>query len=208
MLVGLVLSALAFSPSGMLPAAQQRSASLQQRRSIMAEKNPAAKGFGKVPAAQKPQPKKPKSAASVQRDQAATDFDNLRASGAPEYMILVRTVAEGEEPSKWYPVGGMAIPRSSSEDQALSIAIFENEDALLKGAFRSYPFLKDSTDRFVYGFRLKEFTDDPIKVASKELVEAASNPIAQWYALTQHGRRHASCLCPPRSCVRLCPSCT
>ena len=43
-----------------------------------------------------------------------------------------------------YPVGGIAVPRSSSLDQALSLAIMQNEDDLLKGAYRTYPFLKKS----------------------------------------------------------------
>jgi hypothetical protein len=140
----------------------------------------AAKGFGK--AAPPPPPSKKKSEGAVKRDKAASDFDNLKKSGAPEYMVLIRTVDSAGEPSKWYPVGGMAIPRSSSIDQALSLAIFENEDDLLKGAFRSYPFLKKSTDKFEYGYRIKEFEDDPIKVASKEKADDASNPLTQWCA--------------------------
>ena len=55
--------------------------------------------------------------------------------------------------SDWNPVGGIAVPRSSSEDVALSMAIFQNEDDLLKGAFRSYPFLKKSEEKFEYGYR-------------------------------------------------------
>merc|ERR1712070_707804 len=114
-----------------------------------------------------------KSAGAVKRDKAAQAFDQLKANGAPEYMVLVRTVDSAGEPSKWYPVGGIAVPRSSSEDQALSLAIFNNEDDLLKGAFRSYPFLKKSTDKFEYGYRIKEFADDPVKIATKESSEAA-----------------------------------
>jgi hypothetical protein len=93
------------------------------------------------------------SAGAVQRDKAASDLEKLTASGAPEYMVLIREVPEGQEPSKWYPVGGLAVPRSSSIDVALSIAIFNNEDDLLKGAFRSYPFLKQSVHKFEYGYR-------------------------------------------------------
>ena len=62
--------------------------------------------------------------------------------------MLIRECPEGEDPSKWYPVGGMAVPRSSSIDVALSIAIFNNEDDLLRGAFRSYPFLSKSEHKF------------------------------------------------------------
>jgi hypothetical protein len=141
----------------------------------------AAKGFG----APKVEPKKKKvvqkSAGSVKRDKAAADFDKLKAQGSPEYMVLVREVEDGGEPSKWYPVGGIAVPRSSSEDVALSLAIFNNEDDLLKGAFRAYPFLKKSEKKFEYGYRLKEFEDDPVKLANKEATEQSDNPIANWF---------------------------
>ena len=44
------------------------------------------------------------------------------------------------------PVGGLAVPRSNSVDTAVSMAIFNNEDELLKGAFRAFPKLKTSKD--------------------------------------------------------------
>jgi len=140
-----------------------------------------AKGFG----ASKPEPKKKaspvKSAGAVKRDKAADDFEKLKESGSPEYMVCIREVPETGEPSKWYPVGGLAVPRSSSLDTALSIAIFNNEDDLLKGAFRAFPFLKNSKEKFEYGYRLKEFPDDPVKVASKEATEVSDNPIMNWF---------------------------
>merc|ERR1719478_758548 len=140
-----------------------------------------AKGFGAPKPAPKKAAPKPKSAGAVARDKAASDLEKLKATGAPEYMVLIREVPEGGTPSKWYPVGGLAVPRSSSEDQALSLAIFNNEDDLLKGAFRSYPFLKNSQKKFEYGYRLKEFEDDPVKIASKEATEQSDNPIMQWF---------------------------
>ena len=88
---------------------------------------------------------------------------------------------EGQEPSKWYPVGGMAVPRSSSIDVALSIAIFDNEDDLLKGAYRRYPFLKASEEKFEYGYRLAEFEDDPVKIAQKDATEPSANPLMNWF---------------------------
>ena len=108
-----------------------------------------AKGFG--PPKEAPKKKaapKPKSQGAVKRDKAAEDFEALKRNGSPEYMVSIREVPEGGEPSKWYPVGGMAVPRSSSIDVTLSLAIFQNEDDLLKGAFRSYPFLKQSVHKF------------------------------------------------------------
>ena len=115
-----------------------------------------AKGFGKPTAKEekeKAKAEKPKSAVAAKRDKAAETFEKLKAGGAPEYMVLIRTVDSTSQPSKWYPVGGIAVPRSSSEDQALSLAIFNNEDELLKGAFRSYPFLRNTNDKFEYGYR-------------------------------------------------------
>ena len=79
------------------------------------------------------------------------------------------------------PVGGLAVPRSNSVDTAVSMAIFNNEDELLKGAFRAFPKLKTSKDKFEYGYRLKEFPDDPIKMATKEKTEQPTNPIMQWF---------------------------
>ena len=61
------------------------------------------------------------------------------------------------------PVGGLAVPRSNSVDTAVSMAIFNNEDELLKGAFRRFPKLKTSKDKFEYGYRLREFPEDEVR---------------------------------------------
>merc|ERR1719426_578727 len=142
-----------------------------------------AKGFGKVPEKVEKVKKldEPKSEASARRSKANEDFDKLKKQGSPEYLVLIREVPEGGDPSRWYPVGGIAVPRSSSEDVALSMAIFQNEDDLLKGAFRAYPFLKKSNEKFEYGYRLKEFEDDPIKIADKDAKEVSENPIMNWF---------------------------
>ncbi|KAL1519044.1 hypothetical protein AB1Y20_003312 [Prymnesium parvum] len=140
----------------------------------------AGKGFGKPTTPPKPAPKK-KSQGAARRDAAGDAFDQLKASGAPEYMVCIRTVDAAGKASQWMPVGGIAVPRSSSEDMALSMAIFNNEDDLLKGAFRAYPNLKSSKDKFEYGYRLKEFPDDPIRLAKKESTEQPTNPILQWF---------------------------
>ena len=109
-----------------------------------------AKGFGKAPQEQsKP---KPPSDGKKKRDAAAAKLDALKATGNPEYMVSIRTVGAGGM-SEWMPVGGLAVPRSNSVDTAVSMAIFNNEDELLKGAFRAFPKLKASTDKFEYGER-------------------------------------------------------
>ena len=53
------------------------------------------------------------------------------------------------------------------------MAIFNNEDELLKGAFRAFPKLKSSTDKFEYGYRLREFPDDEVKT----IAHHASRPL-------------------------------
>merc|ERR1719389_678766 len=119
---------------------------------------------------------------SKEAQQAGSDFDKLKDSGAPEYMVLVREAAtDADKPSQWYPVGGIAVPRSSSLDTALSLAIYNNEDELLKGAYRAHPFLKKSTKKLEYGYRVKEFQDDPVKVANPDAKEESENPIKQWF---------------------------
>ena len=97
----LASGALAFTP-GLV----QSSVALRSNSNVVM----MAKGFGKVDPAKQAAAKKPKvkSAASQQRDQAAKDFEKLKAGGSPEYMVLVREVPAGGEPSKWYPVGGIA----------------------------------------------------------------------------------------------------
>ena len=49
----------------------------------------------------------------------------LQLSLGPHVQVSIRTV--GEKTSDWMPVGGIAVPRSGSEDAAVSMAIFNNE---------------------------------------------------------------------------------
>ena len=189
MLASLVVaSVVAFAPPSRVPLEGSLAIPRVQQLAMM------AKGFGapKPAPKSKAKPVKPKSEASVQRDKAAEDFENLKNQGNPEYMVLIRECPEGQEPGKWYPVGGMAVPRSSSIDVALSLAIFNNEDDLLKGAFRSYPFLKKSEHKFEYGFRLKEFPDDPVKIADKDASEPSDNPVVNWFNSLDSGLNDGS----------------
>uniref|UniRef100_A0A7S0EVK7 Photosystem II reaction center Psb28 protein n=1 Tax=Phaeocystis antarctica TaxID=33657 RepID=A0A7S0EVK7_9EUKA len=135
-----------------------------------------AKGFGKEPEKVAP---KPASEGKKKRDAASAKLDKLKATGNPEYMVSIRTV--GGETSEWMPVGGLAVPRSNSVDTAVSMAIFNNEDELLKGAFRAFPKLKSSTDKFEYGYRLREFPDDEVKIAQKDAAKESTNPFMQWF---------------------------
>lgn len=112
---------------------------------------------------------------------AANQFDEMKKAGSPEYMVFVRENPEEGEQSKWYVVGGIAVPRTGSIDKAVAAAVFENEEDLLKGAYKRYPFLKTCGNPLEYGFRLAEFEDDPILVADRKLTEPESNPIKAWF---------------------------
>jgi len=179
MATALVLSLLAFVPP--LAPLQQRA---QTHVAMM------AKGFGKD--APPPQPAKkvvkrmatpgpPPRDLSPEAQKAGSDFDALKSTGAPEYTVAVRTLNSEGEKSEWYLVGGIAVPRSSSEDMAVSMAIFQNENELLKGAYKYYPKLKTSTEKFEYGYKLRDFPDDPWSVASEAATQETTNPFMQWF---------------------------
>jgi Family of unknown function (DUF6523) len=59
------------------------------------------------------------------------------------------------------PVGAIAVKRSALINQA----IFGSLDDLLKGAFRLYPVLRKHQHQLEYGYRLKEYKDEPIQLA-------------------------------------------
>lgn len=113
----------------------------------------ANKGFGP--------PKSPKKVSKVsdRRAAAAQQLDEMKAKGLPEYEIYLRVRGS----NAWLPVGAIAVKRS---DQ-INAAIFANEEELQKGAFRLFPRLKKQTLGFEYGYRLKEFPDEAIKLAEK-----------------------------------------
>ena len=58
----------------------------------------------------------------------------------------------------------MTVPRSSQ----ISKAIYDNEDALIDGLYRVAPRLKKfGKQDFEYGYQLKEFPDEEIRLAEK-----------------------------------------
>ena len=151
-----------------------------------------AKGFGKdIPPPQSAPKKKkrmegyserpPGPDLSPEAQKAGSDFDALKSTGAPEYTVAVRTLTLEGVPSEWYLVGGIAVPRSSSEDQAVSMAIFQNENELLKGAYKYYPKLATTKDKFEYGYKLRDFPDDPWSIASEAKTKETTNPFVQWF---------------------------
>eukprot|EP00186_Timspurckia_oligopyrenoides_P002280 CAMPEP_0182449918 /NCGR_PEP_ID=MMETSP1172-20130603/37568_1 /TAXON_ID=708627 /ORGANISM="Timspurckia oligopyrenoides, Strain CCMP3278" /LENGTH=155 /DNA_ID=CAMNT_0024647339 /DNA_START=380 /DNA_END=847 /DNA_ORIENTATION=- len=128
--------------------------------------NPVRKGFGKV------QPKKEKTKAQIEREQAGSRYDKMQQSGMPEYNIWIKV--KGADEKSWFPVGSLCVDRSSKVNEA----IFQNEDALLKGAFRLFPKLAKESE-FEYGFQLKEFPDEPVRPAEKP--SETSNAIKDFF---------------------------
>lgn len=111
-------------------------------------------GFGKVqPQKQTAKKNKAKRAAASQK------FNEMKKSGLPEFNIFVRVKGQ----NNWFPAGSMTVNRSSLINQAL----FQQEEELLKGVFRLFPKLRQHQSQLEYGYRLKEFKDEPIEVATR-----------------------------------------
>lgn len=110
-------------------------------------------GFGK-PKAQ-PRPKASKRAA--ERATATKQYDQMKSEGLPDFEVYIRI--QGKK--QWYPVGVIAVKRSNQINQA----IFGSQQDLLQGAFRLYPILRKHQNQLEYGYRLKEFKDEPIQLA-------------------------------------------
>jgi hypothetical protein len=129
-----------------------------------------AKGFGPPP----PEPKK-KSAGQVDREQKASKYDEIAATGGQEYRIFVRQF--GSDDKSWLPTGSIAVPRGSQ----VSDAIFSNEEGLRTAIVRAYPALKGNEIEFEYGYNLKVYPDDPVQVAMKGQGGVSSGPsVGNW----------------------------
>lgn len=109
-------------------------------------------GFGK------PQPKSKPSKRSTERRKAAEQYEKMKADGIPDFEVYIRI--QGKK--QWYPVGVIAVKRSSQ----INKAIFDSQGQLLQGAFRLYPILRKNQHQLEYGYRLKEFKDEPIQLAT------------------------------------------
>lgn len=109
-------------------------------------------GFGKV----QPQQHKAKKN-KAKRVAAAQQYDQMKKSGLPEFNIYVRIPGQ----PNWFPVGAIAVSRSNQ----INKAVFEQEEELLKGAFRLFPRLRKHKNQLEYGYRLKEYNDEPIELA-------------------------------------------
>jgi hypothetical protein len=108
-------------------------------------------GFGKPPA--RPQPSK----RSVKRAEAAKQYEKMQSDKVPDFEIYIRI--QGKK--SWYPVGSVAVKRSNQ----INRAIFDSQEELVQGALRLYPVLRKHQHQLEYGYRLKEFKDEPIQLA-------------------------------------------
>ena len=112
----------------------------------------ANSGFGKPPSQPKASPR------STERAKAAKQYDQLKTTGTPDFEVYIRI--QGKK--TWYPVGAIAVKRSNQINQA----IFGSQKELLEGAFRLYPVLRKQQQHLEYGYRLKEYKDEPIQLAT------------------------------------------
>ena len=137
-----------------------------------------AKGFADKPKKKAAPAAKPPSAGKAERDARATDYDKMVGSGIPEYLVYFRKA--GME--QWKSIGGVAVPRAEKVD----CAIFGNIEPLKDAAVRMYPDTKEwfGGGDMEYGYHLKMFPDEPIKVADPAVyqreLDKSKNPFLQW----------------------------
>ncbi len=93
------------------------------------------------------------------REKTSEQFEKFKSGGSPEYEIYIRV----KNQKQWFPVGAIAVKRSNQ----IAAAIYDNEEELCKGAFRIFPILRKNQGNLEYGYRLKEFKDEPIQLAER-----------------------------------------
>ncbi len=111
----------------------------------------SSSGFGQ------PKQAKKTSKNTEKRAAASKQYDQMKADGMPEFNVFVRV----KDKKSWFPIGSLAVNRSNQ----ISRAIYQQEAELLQGAFRLFPVLRKSQNNLEYGYRLKEFPDEPIQLA-------------------------------------------
>jgi hypothetical protein len=110
-------------------------------------------GFGKV-APPKPKAEKNKAKRAV----ANQKYEEMKSSGLPEFNVYVRIKGK----PNWVPAGSMTVDRSDK----IALAIYQQEEELVKGVLRLYPKMRQYQGQLEYGYRLKQFNDEAIAVAS------------------------------------------
>lgn len=155
----------------------------------------SSKGFA-------PPPKKPPrtpSASETRRKAASDRYDQMAASGMPEYTIWMRLKeppappsddeAEQQEQMPWLPVGCLAVPRSNQ----VSKALFESEEDLMQGAIRLYPNLQNQPrENIEFGYQLREFDDEEIRIAERDDVRGVQGFLRKWFGAWQNPLNSAS----------------
>ena len=125
-IAALACAAIATTSNAFAPSASSIISSSQQSTSQL-----YAKGFGTPP----PEPRQ-KSAGQVDREEKASKYDEIAATGGQEYRIFVRQF--GSDDKSWLPVGSIAVPRGAQ----VSDAVFANEEGLRTSIVRTYDKLK------------------------------------------------------------------
>lgn len=85
-------------------------------------------------------------------------------------------IATEEGRANWFPVGSVCVERSGRVNET----IFANEAALLQGAFRLFPRLEEHRHELEYGYQLKEFPDEEVRVAQRP-VDKKKNPLIGFF---------------------------
>lgn len=140
------------------------------------------KGFG-----DKSSVPKPPSDASKRRKAASDRYDEMAAAGMPEYSVWMRLkeggTEDGEQQMPWLPVGCISVPRSSQ----VSDALFKAELDLMQGAIRLYPKLKqEPRDNIEFGYQLREFDDEPIRVAERSSATGLQATLTNFFRKLQN----------------------
>ena len=153
-LVAVSLALLVATDAFVAPVATQRGGKLAAKR----------KGFGD----DKFSKSKPKTAAKVEKERAASAYDAAKASGVPEYRVYVTPT--GTE--QWTPIGCVTVPRTESVSQS----IFGNEESLLQVA-RQAGVKGEELD---YGYNRAIFPDDPVTPADRAEALRSTNPLQRF----------------------------
>jgi hypothetical protein len=127
-------------------------------------------GFGKVTP---PKPKAEKNRAK--RAVANQKYEEMKSSGLPEFNVYVRIKGK----PNWIPAGSMTVDRSDK----IALAIYQQEEELVKGVLRLSPKMRQYQGQLEYGYRLKQFNDEAIAVAvppQPTLGDAMQAKFKQW----------------------------
>jgi len=120
-----------------------------------------SKGFGKPVNPPKPNPPKKGRRRTgrlpEEEFQARKRFEQAEKEGQPIFEVFVRPAGTSEE---WKPAGALAV-----SSNLIDRAIFDQEQKLTQSALRQYASLRKAKAVLEFGYRRKDFSDDPVKLA-------------------------------------------